>query len=45
MIITAMQMPSVRTSKDLTLVLAIVDMKEMVLTALVGFYLLISSRP
>ena len=34
-----MPMPSVRIPKDLTIVLAMVDMKEMDLTALVGFYL------
>lgn len=39
-----MPMPSVRIPKDLTIVLAMVDMKEMDLTALVGFYLSTMSR-
>ena len=39
-----MPMPSVRIPKDLTIVLAMVDMKEMDLTALVGFYLSTKSR-
>ena len=38
-LITAIPMPSVRIPKDISIVLALWDMKEMDLTALVGFYL------